>query len=244
MMEVLKIIFLTLCFIFLIFGSAIFLIDATDEFAFIQYLLRIRERKAKSFLKSPYKFYKNFKPAKELNKSSFVNSIQEAIYCLDAYASNKKYFLSYENFINYVSNITKCVNIYVSVSNVDEITKAKAISESYKCLLQELLTADFLKAGFKDHNKDVVIFLNSLKPSTYFPITKKDYKIFYSKGSELVNGVDFLRKERTNTEAVAVYWILKIEKNLCGKDSRLLITKMDDLERIINETEKEFEYDL
>lgn len=230
-MEFLKIICLTsACFILLVIFSVIFSLNAIDDFIFIQPLLKIRERKVRSFLKSPYKFYKNFKPAKELNKSSFVNSIQEAIYCLDAYASNKKYFLSYENFINYVSNIMKCVNIYVSASNVDEITKAETISESYKCLLHELLITDFLEAGFKDHNKDVVIFLNSLKPSTNFPITKKDYKIFYSKGSELVDW--------------AVYWILKIEENLCGKDSRLLITKMDVHERIIKETEKEFEYDL
>lgn len=220
---------------------ALFFLDMLGGLQFLISILEINERKLKVFLQSPYRLYKFFKPVGELNKSSFNDTIMEAIYYLDEYASNKKYFLSYEDFTDYVSNITKCVNTYVLASNVDETTKAEAISESYEYLLRELSTTHFLKAGFKNHNEDVVIFLDSLKPPTDSPITKKDYKIFYSKDSEWF---DFLRGTRTDAEAVAVYWILKIEKNLCGKDSRLLITKMDDLERIINETEKEFEYDL
>lgn len=224
-----------------VFSITLLFWDMLDGFSFLISILKINERKFKAFLKSPYRLYKFFKPVGELYERSFANPILEAICCLDEYASNKKCFLSYEDFTNYVTNIMKCINTYVLASNVDETTKAEAVSESYKRLLRELSTAHFLKAGFKDHNEDVVIFLDSLKPPTDSPITKKDYKIFYSKDSEWV---DFLRKTRTDAEAIAVYWILKIEENLCGKDSRLLITKTDVHERIIKETGKEFEYDL
>ena len=241
MMEFVQLIFYFILVIMVVTPLMFLFLDVENGFVCIQSLLKTNERKFKAFLQSPYRLYKFFKPVGELNKSSFNGTMMKAIYYLDEYASNKKYFLSYEDFTNYVSNITKCVNTYVLASNVDETTKAEAISESYEYLLRELSTTHFLKAGFKNHNEDVVIFLNSLKPPTDSPITKKDYKIFYSKDSEWV---DLLRGTRTDAEAVSVYWILKIEMNLCGKDSRLLITKTDVHERIIKETGKEFEYDL
>lgn len=133
---------------------------------------------------------------------------------MEKYALNCSF--SYDDFTKYVANILKYVKAYIAMSKTDASTKTKDISGAYRDLLYQLyIHSSFLKTELKDHSEDIVFFLYSLKPQSYLQVTKNDYKAFYSK--------DIARDTRRCNEASAINFLLGIEKDLCGKKSRLLI---------------------
>ncbi len=217
-MNFVQLIFYFILVIMVIIPLLFLFFDAEAGFGCTQSLLKIRERKARSFLKSPYKFYKFLKP-KCKDSFDFDSQISDAVNYLEKYTLN--YSLSYEDFTKYVANIMKYVKAHITMSKTNASTKTKAISEAYGDLLHQLyIHSSFIKTELKDHSEDIVSFLYSLKPQSYLQVTKNDYKAFYSKD---INWVDYARDTRSHKEAVAINYLLGIEKDLCGKKSRLLI---------------------
>ena len=214
-MDFIQLIFYFILWFLVIIPLLFLFFDATDGFDFIQYVLKIKERKVRTFFKSPYKFYKFLKP-KCKDSFDFDSKISDAVHYLEEYALN--YSLSYEDFTKYVTNIMKYVNMHIKMNKADESTKTKATSGAYRDLLCQLYNhSSFLKIKLKDHSEDLVIFLYNLKPQSYLQVTKKDYKVFYSKDT------NYAKNTRSHKEAVAISFLLGIEKDLCGKKSRLLI---------------------
>lgn len=218
-MNFVQLIFYFILIIMVVMPLLFLFFDAEVGFGCTQSLLKIRERKARSFLKSPYKFYKFFKP-KCKDSFDFDSQISDAVNYLEKYALNCSF--SYDDFTKYVANILKYVKAYIAMSKTDASTKTKDISGAYRDLLYQLyIHSSFLKTELKDHSEDVVFFLYSLKPQSYLQVTKNDYKAFYSKD---INWFDYARDKRVSIlEASTINFLLGIEKDLCGKKSRLLI---------------------
>ncbi len=202
-----------------------FLLNFTDDFNFVVSILKIREKKAKAFMKSPYRFYKFFRPKeKYINKYSFDNAIQSALFWLYTLCESSKNNISYECHIKYISNICKYVDAYIKRAKLDNSTK-QSDDEYREYISAWTRTQVFLTIYtfweeldpriWKEHKKEFIRFLYSLKPKSYSPITKDDYDNFYN------HKISKLRDN--NIEADFIYKILLFENTICGEESRILL---------------------
>ena len=202
----------------------ILMLDYTDELDFIISILKIREKKAKSFIKSPYRFYKFFRPkVKYIDKKSFNKAIESALFYLHELCKKSKCDISYECYVKYISDICKYLDLYIKRAKLDNDTKLS--DDEYRDYIsaytrRRVLDSILLEASdisvLKDHEKEFIRFLYSLKPKSYSPITKKDYDN-YPNYDKILNSRD------DSDESHFVYNILLLEKKVCGEESRILL---------------------
>ncbi len=184
------------------------------------------KRKAKIFIRSPYKFYKYIKPKRKyIHEESFNRVIKNALLYLHFLCKSSKSNVSYECYTKYVSDLCKYIDLHIEKAKLydhplqsdNEYREYITAHVRRKVIFCIYLERSHLSV-WKDHENEFIHFLYSLKPKSCMPITKKDYLYYYDnewhkhyKRSGDYDDFDF------------VWNLLSIEKFLCGEESRILL---------------------
>lgn len=220
-MEILMIIFYCIVFpvaiLFLIFN------DKNTRHNILS-ILGFYRRKASILIQSPYRLYKFLKPNKKyIDKYSFDDVIRSALFYLYKLCENSKSNVSYECYINYISNICKYIDSYIKSAKLDNDRKQS--DDEYREYISAYTRGEMLKDiwlelpnvfTWKEDQEEFIKFLYSLKPKSYSPITEEDYDDFHNNDSLK------LRDNSDADEANFIYRILLFENKMFGKESRLL----------------------
>lgn len=186
------------------------------------------KKKAKIFIRSPYKFYKYTKPKRKyIHEESFDCVIKKSLLYLHFLCESSKSNVSYECYTKYVSDLCKYIDLHIEKAKLcdhpeqsdNEYREYILMHVRSKVIFCIYLERSHLSV-WKDHENEFIHFLYSLKPKSCMPITKKDYLSYYD---------DEWHKhfKRSSDDFDFVWTLLSIEKSLCGPFSRALIDSLD-----------------
>lgn len=199
------------------------------------------KRKAKIFIRSPYKFYKYVKPkGKYIHEESFDRVIKKSLLYLYSLCESSKFNVSYECFTKYVSDLCRYIDSYIEKAKLcdhpgqsdNEYRESIIVHTRSKVIFRIYLEQSYISV-WKDHENEFIHFLYSLKPKSCMPITMEDYLYYYDDGWNM-----HYKNKRSGDDSDFVCRLLFIEKSLCGPFSRVLIDSLDSNKNSFNNKDK------